>query len=308
VLGWIALAITVKQAEAFYWVAKLGSVIEASAHLNLAQSTLSKRISELEAIIGTSLFDRGNRAIVLTRTGENLIPIAGDLIRLEVRFRESAIGALAFSGPFRFGVTELVALTWLPKLIVAIKETYPDVIPEPEVDASVNLFSKLKDYRLDLVVGLDPPSEGGFSSVPLDSVALQWMCAPNFGPMDDVVPLREIATYPVLTQTEGSGLHRLVLDYASGSEVKLNRIVRCNSLTVLATLAAAGLGITVLNEHYFQPEIANGLLRVIRTSPELPPASYYASFRSDALDPLAHNVALLARACCDFSIRRSAMV
>jgi len=302
------LAITVKQAEAFYWVAKLGSMIEASAHLNLAQSTLSKRISELEAIIGAALFDRGNRSIVLTRTGENLVPIAEDLIRLEIRFRESAIGALAFSGPFRFGVTELVALTWLPRLIVAIKKAYPNVIPEPEVDASVILFNKLKDHRLDLVVGLDPPPGAGIRSVLLDSIALQWMCAPNFGPVGDVVPLREIASYPVLTQTEGSGLHRLVLDYASGSDVKLNRIVRCNSLTVLATLAAAGLGITVLNEHYFQPEIASGLLRVIRTTPELPPVSYYAGFRSDALDPLAHNVALLARECCDFSIRRSAAI
>jgi DNA-binding transcriptional LysR family regulator len=227
---------------------------------------------------------------------------------IEMRFREAAAGALAFSGPFRFGVTELVALTWLPRLVVAIKDAYPEVIPEPEVDASVILFNKLKDHRLDLVVGLDPPSDADFSSVPLDCISLQWMCAPDFGPRGEVVPLGEIATYPVLTQTEGSGLHRLVLDYASGSEVKLNRVVRCNSLTVLATLAAAGLGITVLNEHYFQPEIDSGLLRMIRTTPELPPVSYFASFRSDELDPLARNVAVLAQDCCDFAIRRSARI
>ena len=97
--GESALAITVKQAEAFYWVAKLGSMIEASAHLNLAQSTLSKRISELEAIVGTSLFDRGNRTIILTRTGENLIPIAAELIKIEMRFRESAAGTLPSAAP-----------------------------------------------------------------------------------------------------------------------------------------------------------------------------------------------------------------
>jgi len=34
----------------------------------------------------------------------------------------------------------------------------------------------------------------------------------------------------------------------------------------------------------------------------------YASFRSNALDPLAYNIALLARECCDFSIRRSAAI
>ncbi|RWM98741.1 MAG: LysR family transcriptional regulator [Mesorhizobium sp.] len=294
--------ITLKQAEAFYWIAMLGSVVEAADRLHLAQSTLSKRVVELETFLGAALFDRSNRTVSLTRVGENLVPIAADLLKLEVRFRETATGPRAFSGPFRFGVTELVALTWLPKLIVAMKEAYPKLVPEPEVDASVSLFTKLAERRLDLVIGLDPPSTEAFKMVPLDSVRLQWMCAPGAGPPEaNVVPLSELARYPVLTQGEGSGLQKLVIDRLHASGITFDRIVKCNSLSVLAALAAAGLGITFLNEHFSQAELRSGRLRIIRTTPEIPPIQYFAVYRTDALDPLADRISQIAKRCCDFS-------
>lgn len=302
------MSITFKQAEAFYWIATLGGVVDAAGRLSLAQSTVSKRLLELESIVGTTLFDRGNREMCLTRSGSNLLPLAVEMLQLEARFRKMASGPLAFSGPFRFGVTELVALTWLPKIIYAMKEAYPELVPEPEVDASVNLFKKLADRRLDLAIGLDPPADARFQPVPLDSATLRWMCAPGVGPKGNVVPLAEIAKYPILAQTEDSGLQKLVMDRLATSGVKFNRIVKCNSISVLSALATAGLGITFLNERYFQPEIKSGRLRVIKSDRPLPPIKYFAVRRTDALDPLAEQIAQMARRCCDFSLRQNSHV
>ncbi|GGF46972.1 LysR family transcriptional regulator [Aliidongia dinghuensis] len=299
------MSITLKQVEALYWIATLGSVVEAAERLNLAQSTISKRILELETVLNVQLLDRSGRAVALTRSGQNLLPIATELLKLGTRFHEVAAGPLGFSGSFRFGVTELVALTWLPKLVVAMKEAFPDVVPEPEVDASISLYDKLADRRLDLVIGLDPPAGSGFKVLPLDSVTLQWMCAPGAGPDADELPLAEIANYPILTQGEGSGLQRLVVEWLNASGITFNRIVKCNSLSVLSALAMAGLGATFLTEQYFTPEIQSGRLRIIRTKPKLPPIQYFASFRADALDPLAELIAKLSQNCCDFSLRRT---
>ena len=55
-----------------------------------------------------------------------------------------------------------------------------------------------------------------------------------------------MAKYPILTQTQGSGLQKLVLDWAVANGLDINRAVQCNSLNVLAGLAAAGLGVTFL--------------------------------------------------------------
>jgi DNA-binding transcriptional LysR family regulator len=154
------------------------------------------------------------------------------------------LGPRPFSGPFRFGVTELVALTWLPKLMDAMATRYPQVALEPEVDASGILLDKLADRRLDLLVGLSPPPDTSLRVVPLGNVSLAWVCAPGVGPPSDVVPVAELARYPVLTHGEASGLHKLLFDWFHASGVRFNRVINCGSLNVLTTLATAGLGIT----------------------------------------------------------------
>ncbi|MFT3952885.1 MAG: LysR family transcriptional regulator [Piscinibacter sp.] len=297
------MPVTLKQVEAFYWTATLGGFIEASERLHLAQSTVSKRIIELEEVVGGPLIDRSSRALRLTRSGEATLPVAAEMLALEQRFREAAGGPAIFTGPFRFGVTELVALTWLPKLIVAIKDEFPGLVPVPEVAASVDLFTKLRTSDIDLVIGLDPPANSDLASVPLGSVKLEWMSAPGFGPKDSPISLKELMNYPILTQAKGSGLQRLVLDWAQANGLKVNRVVQCNSLNVLAGLAAAGLGVTFLTASYFEPEIAAGKLRIIETDPAIPPIQYFAVRRVQDLSPLAARMTAVAQACCDFSAR-----
>ncbi|SFH99903.1 DNA-binding transcriptional regulator, LysR family [Bosea sp. OK403] len=294
---------SLKQLEAFYWTATLGGFTEAAQRLNLAQSTISKRILELEAVTNGPLFDRASHALRLTRAGEASLPIAAQMLALELRFREEASGPASFSGPFRFGATELVALTWLPKLVVAMKRDYPNLVPVPEVAASIDLFGKLTTNELDLVIGLDPPQTPDLTAVPLQAVQLEWVSAPGFGPAEDCIPLGEMAKYPILSQTQGSGLQRLVLDWAVANGLQINRVVQCNSLNVLAGLAASGLGVTFLTASYFAPEIRSGLLRVIRTEPAIPPIRYFAVHRARDLSPLAARVAAIAQDCCDFSAR-----
>ena len=294
---------SLKQLEAFYWVATLGGVTEAAHRLNLAQSTISKRIHELEAVIAGPLFDRLGHSVHLTRIGERSLPLATEILALEMRFREVAAGPATFSGPFRFGVTELVALTWLPKFILAIKADYPNLVPVPEVAASVDLFAKLTANELDLVIGLDPPPSRDFTVLPLDEVKLEWISAPGFGPGEGVIPLKDMEKYPILTQAQGSGLQRLVLDWAVGKGLQINRVVQCNSLNVLAGLAAAGLGVTFLTASYFSPEIRSGRLRIIPTDPAIPPIRYFAVSRTQDLSPMAARMAGIAQTCCDFTLR-----
>lgn len=297
------MSVTLKQAEAFYWIAMLGSFAAAAERLNLAQSTISKRVLELETVVGCPVLDRGAQPVRPTRIGRNLVPLAAELLSLATRFHEAAAGPLAHSGVFRFGVTELVALTWLPSLVLAIKERFPLLVPEPEVEASSHLFGKLAERELDLVVGLDPPARADWVRIPLGSVKLEWMCAPGIGPADGPVPLAILADYPILTQSEASGLQRLVLEWLGNNGLRLNRVVKCNSLNVLAGLAAAGLGITFLTGRYFQREVDAGLLRVVETEPSIPPLHYSAVYRADDIDTLAATVAQLALKCCDFSRR-----
>ena len=67
---------TLKQIEAFYWAANLGSFSIAALRLHVTQSSLSKRVVELEESVGAPLFDRSGKRAQLTEAGQRLLPLA----------------------------------------------------------------------------------------------------------------------------------------------------------------------------------------------------------------------------------------
>ena len=54
---------------------------EAAIKLNLSQSALSQQIKQLESYLGTTLFDRNNRKVVLNRAGHLFLREASLIIR-----------------------------------------------------------------------------------------------------------------------------------------------------------------------------------------------------------------------------------
>src|SRR3982750_677891 len=64
---------TIRQLRAFRAVARHGSFRAAAEALALTQPAVSAAIRELEAGLGTSLFERSTHHVALTRTGTDLL-------------------------------------------------------------------------------------------------------------------------------------------------------------------------------------------------------------------------------------------
>ncbi|MEU6646016.1 LysR family transcriptional regulator [Saccharomonospora sp. NPDC046836] len=93
----------VAQVRAFVHTAELGSFSRAAEHLFLTQQALSKRISRLEAALGTRLFVRANRTVELTADAERFLPHARELIRAA----DAAVAALrGADGPVRLDLLD----------------------------------------------------------------------------------------------------------------------------------------------------------------------------------------------------------
>ena len=70
----------IRQIKAFLAVVKTGSVRRASVELNLAQSTVAKAITQLEADLGSPLFDRNTMGLRLNDAGQSLLPYAETIV------------------------------------------------------------------------------------------------------------------------------------------------------------------------------------------------------------------------------------
>lgn len=75
------------QLKYFYAVVTTGGIHKAAAFLNISAPAVSKTISNLEAELNCSLFDRKNRSLVLTAEGQHLVKRAEEILSLEERAR-----------------------------------------------------------------------------------------------------------------------------------------------------------------------------------------------------------------------------
>ncbi len=293
--------INLRQLLALHWIERLGTFERAADHLNTTQSAISKRVQELEASTGLQLFDRSQRGARLTATGEELLVIAREMLALADRITTMKDGQRAVTRRLRLGVTELTALTWLPRLITRLVEDFPGLTVEPEVDMSRNLHEKLMDDLVDLIVIPDTFTAPEVTSVPLAIVENAWMAAPGLVNHTGVVALADLAKYPVLVQGKKSGSGLFVNKWLGSLGIELPKTLSSDSLTAMLGLTAAGLGVTYLPLQCYQPLVDEGKLMVIKTDPPLPPVPYMAMYRNDRPSAFVSEVAARAVELCDFS-------
>jgi len=294
--------LSIKQIEAFYWSAQLGSFIAASRRLNTTQSNISKRIQELELALGILGFDRTKRAIRLTQQGEEVARLSEVLLKTHMRLSNIGKAVAGMSGPFRFGATEAVALSWLPAYLAAVAATYPGLVPEPQIGTTLELNLALRNSEIDLVIGTDEDLDRGLETLSLGRMDRVPMAHPRLGLGGRRLTIEELARAPIISHTQQSDGQRRISRVMSEHGPGPNVVFRCSSLGTRARMAMAGIGVAFLPRDIFAVDIAAGRLEILDT--ELAPESlrYLAAYRSDVTGPAALLLAQMARQHCDFRV------
>ncbi|MFL6694790.1 MAG: LysR family transcriptional regulator [Ramlibacter sp.] len=292
---------TFKQLEAIYWVARLGGFAQAATKLHTTQSAISKRIQELESLFHTPLFDRTLRTARLTDKGEEMFAVAQRLLGQRDAAIEQFQRPEVIERRLRLGVTELTAMTWLPRLVQRIEAFYPKVVIEPDVDTSVALRDKLLADELDIVIVPDAFEDPRCEARRVGELEMAWMCKP--GMVDASRPLRmhELARYRLLTQSNKSGVGMVVDRWLGAQGMKLPVSLVSNNMLALISMTVSGLGVTYLPWWCLQPMIDTGMLATIKVTPGLPVTRYVALYRSDQRSTLIASVTMLAQESCDFA-------
>ncbi|MBK3812866.1 LysR family transcriptional regulator [Paraburkholderia aspalathi] len=293
--------VTLKQLEAFYWAAELGGLEQAAARLNTTQSAISKRLQELESLLGVALFDRSRRKAMITPQGERLLVMAREILDVRDRIMGMSAAITPTLRTLRLGVTELTAMTWLPALVQRIRGSYPGIALEPAVDSSAHLVAKLAQDELDIVVVPDTYRDAQFELMALDSVEYAWMCSPAYLDRTEELSLRELSNHTIIVQLHASGLGDMIGRWLQDNRVKIENTLSSSSLTAIASLTLSGLGISYLPRRIFDNLVSAGQLRLIRSSPPLPRAPYVMMYKKANADDFLRHVASLASDLCDFT-------
>ena len=142
----------------FLEVAKTRHFGHAANNLYLTQSAVSSRIRQMEATVGVPLFTRQRNNILLTPSGERLLPHAENmLVAWQVALQE--VGApLSQSIQLTLGGTSNLWDTFLQSVLPQLADRFDNLFIRTEINSSQELTRALLAGRVDVIVVLDPPT------------------------------------------------------------------------------------------------------------------------------------------------------
>jgi LysR family transcriptional regulator for metE and metH len=134
-------------------VARTESVTRAADRLNVTQSAVSHQLRELEHKLGTPIFVRSGRRMLLTPAGRLLADAAGQVLDAigEVEAKVSQL-ARNIAGELRVSAHCHTGYHWLPALVDGLRRRYPTFEVRILPDYTLNPIGALLDAKLDLAI------------------------------------------------------------------------------------------------------------------------------------------------------------
>jgi DNA-binding transcriptional LysR family regulator len=280
---------TLEQLRIFVSVAEREHMTRGAEAVNVTQSAASAAIASLEARHDVPLFHRVGRGIQLTEVGRVFL----DEARSVLGRAASAELVLAEYGGLQRGTLKLVASQtiasyWLPPLLAAFHDRYPQIAVELAIENSGGAADRV----------LNGAAELGFIEGVIDEPALAHWVVAN----DRLVLVAArtavtdepgwIETARWIVREQGSGTRssfEAILRERSIDPATLNVTMTLPSNESVRTAVEAGAGIAVLSHHVVAPALSAGLL--VEIPYRLPAREFHAlrhkeRYRTRAADAL----------------------
>lgn len=133
-----------------------GSITKAIDKLHLTQSALSHQLKEAEYQLGTPIFLRTNKKLVLTKAGEKIYELANEILN-KLTETESQIKQMVFGeyGEIRISTECFSSYHWLPSVLKQFHLLYPNVELKIVTEATHIPLQKLLENTIDIAIVSD---------------------------------------------------------------------------------------------------------------------------------------------------------
>jgi len=257
--------VTLHQARVFKAVADRLSFSAAAHDLKLSQPSVSYQVKELEATVGTDLFDRLGKHVSLTQAGHLLYGYVRQTLNV-IDEAEVALGELQGlkRGTLKVGASTTVGIYVIPAALGAFKKLHPGLAISLEIGARGAIQEKVLRNELDLAVVGPPLKDPDLVVVPFVTDELV-VIAPREHPLAGRrgLSLHDLKNEPFLMREEGSGTRFEVEKAARRAKVKLQVEMELGSNGAIKHAVESGLGLAILSRYAIGLEETAGKLAIL---------------------------------------------
>jgi len=237
--------------EIFNAVAMEGSFSKAAGRLLLTQPAVSQHIRDLESSLQVTLFERGNRGVRLTASGETLLDYTRCILRMLSEAENAVRGLQAVEGGgLTIGATPGPAIFLLPGWIQSFHARFSGVTVSLKTDTTGVVVSDLLSERADLGF-VEGEQEVAFplNSLPLRDIRLFLVVGPQHPWREKKsIPIETLQGEPFITRPPGSQTRQWIEQMFSRHGVSPQVVAEFDHPEAIRQAVGSGLGVTILPE------------------------------------------------------------
>jgi DNA-binding transcriptional LysR family regulator len=238
--------------EIFKTVAEQGGIAKAATRLHRVPSNVTTRVKQLEERLGTKLFLRGNRRLVLSAQGKRLLGYADRLLHLSSE-AEAACRNGSPAGAFQIGALESTAATRLPPILSRFHRRYPAVRLELVTGTTGALIARVMSHEIEAAFVAEPFTADDLEGDPVFCEELVLITPRSFR---KVKTPRDIGHTTLIVFATGCSYRRRLEAWLGDAKVVPERVMEFASYHAIVACVAAGIGIAIVPRSVIRVSLA----------------------------------------------------
>jgi DNA-binding transcriptional LysR family regulator len=239
----------------FVAVCQEKNIARAAEREFIASSAVSRRIAEIEGLIGLPVIERQSRGIAVTPVGETVLRYAQMIIAdIEAMSAELSLFQSGAKGSVRVVANLSSIVQFLPEDVAAFERVFPNVHIDLEERHTADVLRLIAERGADLGIcnatGLDA-AEVEHAPYRSDRLALAVPRAHRFAAAARVA-FAEVTGERFVGLHDESALTRQLAAEAARQHAQLDVKIRVSSLDALCRMVHAGLGVAIVPEQTAQ--------------------------------------------------------
>ncbi|RDI95384.1 LysR family transcriptional regulator [Meiothermus sp. QL-1] len=250
----------------FLSVVQEGSVGRAALSLGMTQPGVSQHIRALEAQLGHTLFHRQGRRLVLTKTGQDLLPEAKRAVQALEEFMQAAQALERLErGRVEIGAATTMAVYVLPRYLTEFKRLYPEIRVKLESGSSERLTQRLLQGEIELAVVESVEHLEGFERTLFYEDELVVIVPPEhpWAKKEDINP-EQLVEVPLIVRDPNAMTYRVLGSALEQAGLEINPVFYTDNHEVTKRLVLEGAGVGIVSSVVVRPNVKVGNLRALR--------------------------------------------
>ena len=258
------MMIDLVQLRTFVAVAEEQHLTRAAERIHISLSSASAHIRGVEDALGTQLFVRTKRSLVLTRAGELLFKRAKALLNEAALLQSFSVELRGqVEGTLVVGSSSEPSAGRMGKIAVELRSRHPLVSLDLRARLSSGIHQGLKNGELDIGMLLDRPTHADFHYYELTTVRFRIAGPIAWKEKIEGSSWTELADLPWITPAASSVVYAsLRSQLFEDKGIELNSVIQFDNATLGREMLYAGAGMMLVREEYAIQGAKEGLLAI----------------------------------------------